>query len=274
MSSETILSPQIKHSIASYAKSPPHALLLHGRAGSGLTTTAMTFAQALTKSANIMRIQPDETGSIKVRTVRELYEYTRTKQDEKLVIILDDADTMQPTAQNALLKLLEEPPQHVAFILTTHRLQYILPTIQSRAQAVQVPAITKKQSEQLLDTLGVKDDATKRQLLFIAQGLPAELTRLVQDKAYFERRVESFKQARDFMQGNSYQKLIITYKIGSNRDIALALLDDTSLIIETSLREKPQKKLVAILDAVLQTQDRLRQDGNVRAQLLRFSLQF
>lgn len=274
MSTKIILSSQIKHSIASYAKNTPHALLLHGRTGAGLTTTAMAFAQALTKSANIMRIQPDEAGSIKVRTVRELYEYTRTKQDEKLVIILDDADTMQPNAQNALLKLLEEPPRHVVFILTTHRLQYILPTIQSRVQSIQVPTISQKQSEQLLDTLGVTDDAVRRQLLFIARGLPAELTRLAEDKAYFEKRVESFRRARDFMQGNSYQKLIITYKIGTNRDIALALLDDTAHIIETSLREKPQKKLVAILDATLQAQDKLRQDGNVRAQLLRFSLQF
>jgi DNA polymerase-3 subunit gamma/tau len=48
------------------------------------------------------------------------------------VIIIENADTMREAARNSLLKILEEPPAHVTFILTTTRRSAIMPTILSR----------------------------------------------------------------------------------------------------------------------------------------------
>ena len=52
------------------------------------------------------------------------------------VVIIDDADTMNRSAQNALLKILEEPPENTLLVLISHRLGALIPTIKSRTQTV------------------------------------------------------------------------------------------------------------------------------------------
>ena len=51
---------------------------------------------------------------------------------ERKVYILPEADTMNPSAQNAFLKLLEEPPVFVSFLLCAARVDALLPTVRSR----------------------------------------------------------------------------------------------------------------------------------------------
>lgn len=52
------------------------------------------------------------------------------------IVIVDDADTMNRSSQNSILKILEEPPAKSLIILVTHRLGALLPTILSRASVV------------------------------------------------------------------------------------------------------------------------------------------
>ncbi len=53
-------------------------------------------------------------------------------ESERKVYIIDEADTMNASAQNAALKLLEEPPKGVVFLLCTANAQQLLPTVRSR----------------------------------------------------------------------------------------------------------------------------------------------
>src|SRR5262245_25746173 len=55
------------------------------------------------------------------------------------VVLVHPAEDMNPTAQNALLKALEEPPPGVAFLLMSHWPSRLLPTVRSRCVAVPVP---------------------------------------------------------------------------------------------------------------------------------------
>ncbi len=52
------------------------------------------------------------------------------------VVVIDDADTMNRSSQNAVLKILEEPPSNALLILVTHRMGAMIPTIRSRCQLV------------------------------------------------------------------------------------------------------------------------------------------
>jgi len=56
------------------------------------------------------------------------------------IVIVDDADTMNRSAQNAILKILEEPPANALLILIAHRLGAMLPTIRSRCRTVHFTA--------------------------------------------------------------------------------------------------------------------------------------
>lgn len=52
------------------------------------------------------------------------------------IVLIDDADTMNRNAQNALLKILEEPPKKTIIILVAHRFGMLIPTIKSRTQHI------------------------------------------------------------------------------------------------------------------------------------------
>jgi DNA polymerase III subunit delta' len=86
--------------------------------------------------ADVMVIEPGETGSIRVDQVRQAIERSgyRPFEGRRRVVIVDDADAMESSAQNALLKTLEEPPAASTFVLVTARPDLLLPTVRSRCQ--------------------------------------------------------------------------------------------------------------------------------------------
>ena len=75
-------------------------------------------------------------SSLKVETLRKIEPFLRKTSSEGgwRIVIIEDADTMNRNAQNAILKILEEPPKNVLIILVTHRLGRLIPTIHSRAR--------------------------------------------------------------------------------------------------------------------------------------------
>ncbi len=86
--------------------------------------------------ADVLMIEPGETGSIKIDQVRDAIERAayRPFEGRRRVVIVDEADAMVIEAQNALLKTLEEPPASSMFILVTSRPDLLLPTVLSRCQ--------------------------------------------------------------------------------------------------------------------------------------------
>lgn len=67
------------------------------------------------------------------------------------VVIIDDADTMNRNAQNALLKILEEPPKNTLLILITHRLGAMIPTIRSRCRTINCQPLSEEHMKTLLN---------------------------------------------------------------------------------------------------------------------------
>lgn len=86
---------------------------------------------------DIMILQPED-GSIKNLQVEEFQEFLRIKpfMGTAKVGIIDDADTMTPSAQNRLLKTLEEPASGTMLFLITTNCNRMLPTIMSRCQTL------------------------------------------------------------------------------------------------------------------------------------------
>ncbi len=81
-----------------------------------------------------MVVEPGDSGSIKTEQVRECVERAayRPFEGRRRVVIIDEADSLVVTAQNALLKTLEEPPSSSMFILVSARADSMLPTVLSR----------------------------------------------------------------------------------------------------------------------------------------------
>ncbi len=66
------------------------------------------------------------------------------------VVIVDDADLMNPNAANALLKMLEEPPARAVILLISHRPSGLLPTIRSRCRTLRLGTLDPDQMAQAL----------------------------------------------------------------------------------------------------------------------------
>jgi DNA polymerase III subunit delta' len=102
--------------------------------------------------ADVLMIEPGETGSIKVDQVRAAIDRTayRPFEGRRRVVIVDDADAMEAPPQNALLKTLEEPPAASTFVLVTSRPDVLLPTVRSRCQRVRFGPLAPAEIAQVL----------------------------------------------------------------------------------------------------------------------------
>ena len=173
--SELLLHPTSKLLLDTYVQRPQHGLLLQGRTGAGLYTIASAVAHILVDHpTDIVTITPDEKGTISIETVRGLYVQTRDARKTRQVVVIDNADAMSIDAQNAFLKLLEEPTEHTFFILTSHATQQLLDTIKSRSVPVEIRPVSREQTIDFIKSHNVTDQKTMQQLMFIADGLPAE----------------------------------------------------------------------------------------------------
>jgi len=268
--------PFVEKMTTMYKNNLPQSLLLSGQSGVGLYTLAKTLAG----SAILAELVPKDIkgtidhkgGTISIEAVRSLYTQTRAKQTRRQIVIVDDADRMSHGAQNALLKLLEEPNTNIHFILTTHQPQKLLPTIRSRLQSLEVLPILPEQTEQLLKELDVTDTAKQTQLRYLAMGLPAEITRLVQNDGYFKERAVIIGDARTFLQAPTYEKLLLIQKYKSDRERALQLIDSMLAMLRRSLSNSPQSSHTIQLERFLSARERLLANGNVQLQLARIVL--
>ena len=112
-----------------------HAYLFAGSRGTGKTTVARILASELGTSVNDT-YEIDAASNRGIDEIRELRDAVRTLPfDSKYkVYIIDEVHMLTTPAFNALLKTLEEPPEHVIFVLATTELHKLPDTIISRCQ--------------------------------------------------------------------------------------------------------------------------------------------
>lgn len=89
-------------------------------------------------SAATKKAASQQIGIDQIRKLTD-FVYMTGHQNGYKVILIYPAEAMNTASANALLKKLEEPPEHVLFILVTHQAQHLLPTIRSRCQQIAMP---------------------------------------------------------------------------------------------------------------------------------------
>jgi len=133
----------------------PHALIFEGNEGSGKLTVATMTVAALDPEYSekiLKRITPDVTlhepaegkKSIGVSLIRDIRAeaYIKPQELSVRVFIIRHAHTMTTEAQNALLKILEEPPKGVYFFLLCENSSLLLPTVRSRAPVLKMSVLS------------------------------------------------------------------------------------------------------------------------------------
>ena len=174
-----------------------HAYLFVGPRGTGKTSTARILAKALNcvkgptvnpcgvcdvcreiaqgNSLDVLEIDgASNNGVEQVRELRENVRFAPTRGKYKIYII-DEVHMLTSAAFNALLKTLEEPPEHVKFVFATTEPQKVLPTILSRCQRfdlrrIPAPLISKHLQHIAGEEKFTLDDAAAQAIAKGAEG--------------------------------------------------------------------------------------------------------
>lgn len=161
-----------------------HAYLFTGPRGTGKTTTARILAKALNcsnrhadgspcnecdsclaitqgTSLDVLELDAASHNSVDdIRDIKVSVTTVATAATSKRVFVLDEAHMLSKAAGNALLKTLEEPPEHVHFVLATTEPYKLLDTIRSRAQRFDFHPVPVEELAGYLSTIADREGYT------------------------------------------------------------------------------------------------------------------
>lgn len=176
----------------------PGCVLLHGPRGIGKATLAFQFAREVLAATGdepearvfaqvsagshpnlmVLRKQWNEKSKkfftvIRVDDVRDYLDQlhrTRGRSGHRFAVV-DAIDDANASTTNALLKIMEEPPEEMTFLLVSHRPSALLPTVRSRAQKLALRPLDDRAVEEVLSVTGASPGKI-RKAVAVAAGRP------------------------------------------------------------------------------------------------------
>ncbi len=293
-----------------------HAYLFAGPEGVGKRTVALELAMALNchsptsagacgacpscrKMTSVPPVHPDlalvqpDGRFIKTDQMRELQAdmYARPNEARVRVAVIDAADRMNPEAGNRMLKLLEEPPAHAVFVLLTHNLAGVLPTIISRCQVVNFTPLSPEEVGGVLQARWGLEAGQARLYASLSGGSIGRAVAMSQNREVTQRRNDSFDLLNKLRDMDDFALLARAEALEKQKeqlddwlDMLLVWLRDALLLAQTGLdklvinadrstdvralsRMYGAGTLLTMLDTVTETRGRLQRNANTRLAL-------
>lgn len=198
-----------------------HAYLFEGPTGLGKEAMAREFAAAIfcpsenppchachscrqvaAGTHSELRIiqpeDPEKDTSVSVEVIRTMIKdiYLKPYQGDWKVYIIPRAEILTFQAQNALLKTLEEPPDHAVIILTSSQPEKLLPTVLSRCQKANFRPVKRERIEQWLQEVFNLPQQQAAALAAYANGTPDRAVKMLESESH-RQRIELFLTLTD-----------------------------------------------------------------------------
>lgn len=296
---------------------PAQAYIFEGDRGLGIYDTARLFAASLActeqnapcgscmscvgaKSGNnpdIITVEPEpKRKTIGVEGIRGIITdaYVKPFLAKRKVYIFPDSGIMTEAAQNAFLKLLEEPPEYAVFILIADNSELLLETIRSRCVKVRFSPLSEKEMADYIDKIS-PNDKRRDFIVRYSGGIPERAKKILADESFDALRSETVKKLPqlfssrplaaysicDFVEERKENaELILSIWAGLVRDIIFIQSGRAELITNVDF-EKTLKEFAARVDdkaafraaeSILLAEEMLRRYVSLHALVLRMAL--
>ena len=163
----------------------PHVFLFHGERGTGKTTLARIVRKNLGCSDRDF-VELNAANTRGIDTVRDIYNTSGYAPDSGKVrlYLLDECHQLTSQAQEALLKITEDAPNHVYFILSTTNPERVIATLRSRCETYKLEKLSRREVIKLLTWVMVEEDFPQDdidyfsevivQIARVSEGIPRE----------------------------------------------------------------------------------------------------
>lgn len=240
---ELLLSEADKSQLHALAASRAQSLLFNADRGYGKRTIAVAFADELVGSRpEYMTLLEPVDGSITIDSVRRLKSFFALKTHlggTWRAAVIVDADCMTLEAQNSLLKLLEEPPENCALILTSSHPENLLGTIRSRAQTVHLRAPSHEQVESYCVSKGYRSVDVSKAMAMTAGLVGATCSLLGGEDSMF---TVSLEKAKELLGQKHVDRLKQVDALAKDRQSTMLVLDALKTIATASLKSSSSQQ--------------------------------
>jgi DNA polymerase III delta prime subunit len=204
--------PKTKAQIEAFIVQPAHALGIVGSDGAGKSyiakriMTELLGGTSLEAHPHVYVMDAAEQGSIE--QVRELQSFLKLRVPGtatiRRAVLIEHADYLRNEAQNALLKMLEEPPQDTVIICTTSSKQSLLTTIASRLQWISLQPLSHELAK---EALGAEYSAAELDRAYYTSDGNVGLMVSLLEKSSEHPLARAVTQAKELLKASRYARL-------------------------------------------------------------------
>lgn len=225
------------------------------------------------KSEDLLIIKP-EGHQIKIEQSKQINNFLNLKSlNKSRGIIIDEAQTMNQNAANAILKILEEPPPNTYFFLITSNESAILPTIKSRSQfirfghlqpndIIKINPVSEWVAKSCLGSLEYIEQFDNENFIEIRNKTIEFLEMVINNK-----KIESYSLIKPYLNEQNSTNFIIRTLITLIRDAILVQLKSNEIIINNDQKKILEKlsqlskiNLIKIIQNILNIEKGLQQN--------------
>ena len=241
-----LLHPQSKLYYEQYLANPPQSLILVAPDGSGKEYLLRSMAANILgdhPAGRLFEIHPDDgKKSIGIDAIRSLKLSLRLKSAKKRVVFVPHAELLTTESQNSLLKLIEEPPENVHFLLATPNLNDLLETVRSRSTTWVLSLPLKNDIAAYYN--GYPEQVVNKAVA-IGEGRMGLIDALVKHQDDHSL-VHAIDMAKEILSENHFKRLARVDSITKDTVLANELLDALRLVCAAGLQTSAKKDSAAV----------------------------